>query len=430
MVIMLVLTACPASDGDGAGASPGGGGGESPEGDGTIVVTFLWGGAEGEAFEKVLAAFEESSGITVESEPNRTEYESVLRTRIQGGNPPDVAIIPSAAFLRQLAAEGSIISLADLGIELSEIEGQFPPGVLDLGQVDGEQFAFLTKMNSKACIFYSPERFTEMGVEPAEDWDGLLQLTEDIKATGATPWALGAGDSWTLTDAFEIIYLKLNGAEAYDTLFSAEGDWTDPSVQVAIDKMLEIYTDENVDGGIDGSLSTLFVDGIAKVFGTSPSAELYYEASAVGGIATGVDVNPDLAGQEGTAIDWFPFPTIDGAGEGLITYGGDQMGALVNDTDVVAFFEYMLSVESAEVWAAEGTVIVPNTNASPDLYPNVIMQKDAELINSAEAVRFDGGDLLPGGDLGAVLQSALRGEDMGPVLEEFQAAVTTAWESQ
>jgi ABC-type glycerol-3-phosphate transport system substrate-binding protein len=430
MVIMLVLTACPASDGDGAGASPGGGGGASPEGDGTIVVTFLWGGAEGEAFEKVLAAFEESSGITVESEPNRTEYESVLRTRIQGGNPPDVAIIPSAAFLRQLAAEGSIISLADLGIELSEIEGQFPPGVLDLGQVDGEQFAFLTKMNSKACIFYSPERFTEMGVEPAEDWDGLLQLTEDIKATGATPWALGAGDSWTLTDAFEIIYLKLNGAEAYDTLFSAEGDWTDPSVQVAIDKMLEIYTDENVDGGIDGSLSTLFVDGIAKVFGTSPSAELYYEASAVGGIATGVDVNPDLAGQEGTAIDWFPFPTIDGAGEGLITYGGDQMGALVNDTDVVAFFEYMLSVESAEVWAAEGTVIVPNTNASPDLYPNVIMQKDAELINSAEAVRFDGGDLLPGGDLGAVLQSALRGEDMGPVLEEFQAAVTTAWESQ
>jgi ABC-type glycerol-3-phosphate transport system substrate-binding protein len=430
MVIMLVLTACPASDGDGAGASPGGGGGESPEGDGTIVVTFLWGGAEGEAFEKVLAAFEESSGITVESEPNRTEYESVLRTRIQGGNPPDVAIIPSAAFLRQLAAEGSIISLADLGIELSEIEGQFPPGVLDLGQVDGEQFAFLTKMNSKACIFYSPERFTEMGVEPAEDWDGLLQLTEDIKATGATPWALGAGDSWTLTDAFEIIYLKLNGAEAYDTLFSAEGDWTDPSVQVAIDKMLEIYTDENVDGGIDGSLSTLFVDGIAKVFGTSPSAELYYEASAVGGIATGVDVNPDLAGQEGTAIDWFPFPTIDGKGEGLITYGGDQMGALVNDTDVVAFFEYMLSVEAAEVWAAEGTVIVPNTNASPDLYPNVIMQKDAELINSAEAVRFDGGDLLPGGDLGAVLQSALRGEDMGPVLEEFQAAVTTAWESQ
>ena len=431
MIAMLVLTACPASDGGGDGGSPGaGGGGETAEGDGTIVVTFLWGGAEGEAFEKVLTAFEESSGITVESEPNRTDYESVLRTRIQGGNPPDVAIIPSAAFLRQLAAEGSIIPLADLGIALADIEGQFPPGVLDLGNVDGEQYAFLTKMNSKACIFYSPERFEELGVEPVEDWDGLLQLTDDIAAAGATPWALGGGDSWTLTDAFEIIYLKMNGADAYDTLFSAEGDWTDPTVQAAIDKMLELYTDDSVDGGIDASMSTLFVDAIAKVFGTSPSAELYYEASAVGGIATGVDVNPDLAGQEGTAIDWFPFPTIDGNGAGLITYGGDQMGALVNDSDVAALMEYMLSTEAAEVWAAEGTVIVPNTNASLDAYPNVIMQKDAELINSAEAVRFDGGDLLPGGDLGALLQSALRGDDMAPLLEEFQAQVTTAWESQ
>ena len=434
MILMLVLAACSGGDAGDSGGGDGGpaasGGGETAEGDGTIVVTFLWGGAEGEAFEKVLAAFEESSGITVESEPNRTDYESVLRTRIQGGNPPDVAIIPSAAFLRDLAAEGSIIPLADLGIELSEIEGQFPPDVLGLGNVDGEQYAFLSKMNSKAAIFYSPERFAEMGVEPADTFEDLLTLTEDIKAAGSTPWALGAGDSWTLTDNFEIMYLKMHGADAYDTLFSAEGDWTDPTVQATIDRMTELYTDENVDGGIDASMSTLFVDAIAKVFGTSPSAELYYEATAVGGIATGVDVNPDLAGQEGTAIDWFPFPTIDGAGEGLITWGGDQMAALVNDSDVVEFMEYVLSTEAAEVWATEGTIIVPNTNASTDAYPNVIMQKDAETINSAEALRFDGSDLLPGGDLGALLQSALRGEDMAPLLEEFQTTISAAWESQ
>jgi hypothetical protein len=58
------------------------------------------------------------------------------------------------------------------------------------------------------------------------------------------------------------------------------------------------------------------------------------------------------------------------------------------------------------------------------------MQRDAELINAAEAVKFDGSDLLPGGDLGALLQSALRGDDTGPLLEEFQATVSAAWESQ
>jgi ABC-type glycerol-3-phosphate transport system substrate-binding protein len=423
---MLALSACTGSNEGSPGSSGGGGGGA--QGDGSILVTSLWGGAEEAAFQEVLNAFEESSGITVEYEPNRTDYQTVIRNRINGGNPPDVAIIPSAAFLRGLATEGSVIPLSDLGIERADIEGQFPPDVLDLGEVDGQQYAFLAKMNSKATIFYSPERFDDLGVSAdVETWDDLLALADDIKAAGSTPWALGAGDSWTLTDNFEIIYLKMNGPDAYNTLFSAEGNWTDPTVQAAIDKMTELYTDDTVAGGIEASMDTLFVDAIAKVFGTNPSAEMYYEASAVGGIATGEDVNPDLAGQEGTAIDFFPFPTIDGNGANQIVWGGDQIAALVNDSDVQEFMNYMLSTDAAEVWAAQGTVVIPNTEADTGAYPNDVIRADAELINSAEALVFDGSDTLPGGDLGAVLQSALRGDDMGPVLSEFQTTVDAAW---
>ena len=334
MIAVLVLAACGnGEEGDGEGAA------DVEEGDGSIVVTSLWGGTEEEAFTAVLDAFTEETGIEAEYEANRTDYATVLRTRIQGGNPPDVAIIPGIGTLRSLARDGSLISMADLGIEQADIEGNYAPGILDVGVVDDELYGIMVKLNSKATIFYSPERFADMGVEPTEDWDGLLQLTEDIKAAGSTPWALGAGDSWTLTDWFEVVYLKMHGTEAYDTLFSPEGDWTDPTVQESIDKMLEVLTEENVADGIDGSLATLFVDAIGKVFSTSPSAELYYGGGFVGGIATGADVNPDLAGQEGPdgAINWFGFPTIDGNGEGLVTYGGDVMAALVADSDVAAF---------------------------------------------------------------------------------------------
>ena len=429
VIIMLVLTACPGGDsGDGDGAAA--------EGDGTIVVTSLWGGAEEAAFQEVINAFQESSDITVEYEPNRTEYESVIRQRINGGNPPDVAIIPSVGFLRQLAREDALIPLSDLGIEMADVEGQFPAGALNIGNVDDEQFAFMVKMNSKAAIFYSPERFEELGVTaPAEDWEQLLQITEDIKSAGTTPWSVGAASpdsDWTLTDWFEITYLKMHGTEAYDTLFSAEGNWTDPTVQETLDRLFgELLTEENVVGGADGALATAFVDAIAQVFGTSPSGELYCCGGFVGGIATGQDVNPDLAGQEGTAIDWFPFPTIDGEGDGLVTYGGDQIAALVNDSDVQAFMEYMLSQDAAETWAAEGTIIVPNVNVETDVYPTVLVQKEAEQINSAEAVRFDGADLLPGGtELGELLQAVFRGEEAGPLLEQFQETVTTAWEEE
>jgi alpha-glucoside transport system substrate-binding protein len=435
MIVMLVLTACPAGDGaDGGspGADGGGdGGGEAAEGDGSITVTSLWGGAEETAFTAVLEAFTAATDIEATYEPNRTDYATVLRTRIQGDNPPDVAIIPGIGTLRSLAREGSLISMSDLGIDQASIEGNYAPGILDVGVVDDELYGIMVKLNSKATIWYSPERFEEMGVAPAEDWDGLLALTEDIKAAGAVPWSLGAGDGWTLTDWFEIVYLKMHGPEAYDTLFSPEGDWTDPTVQAAIDKMLEVLNADNVDGGVDGATATLFVDAIAKVFSTSPSAELYYGGGFVGGIATGEDVNPELAGQEGTAIDWFPFPTIDGNGAGQVTYGGDVMAALVNDSDVKAFMEYLTTAEAGQVWAEGGTIISPIVEVDTSVYPTSLIQAEAEQVTSAEAVRFDGSDLLPAGpDLGALLQAAFAGDDTAGLLEEFQAAVTTAWEEE
>ena len=429
VALVLVLTACPA--GDGGGATDGGGGGELAEGDGTIVVTSLWGGAEEEAFQAVLDAFAETSGITATYEANRTDYATVLETRIQGDNPPDVAIIPGIGFLRRFARDGSIIPLTDLGIERDAIEANFAPGLLDVGVVDDEFYAVIVKLNSKATIWYDPSRFSELGVEPTETWDGLVTLSDDIAAGGATPWSVAGADGWTLTDWFEATYLKLNGVEAYDTLFSSEGSWTDESVTNTLDLMFgELLTEDNVDGGTDGALATAFVDGIAKVFSTGASAEMYCCGAFVGGIAASDDVNPDLT--FGTDIDWFAFPTIeDGAGGiGDISYGGDVMAALVADTDVAEFMEYMTTPEAGQTWAEGGTIVSPLVGVETSVYPESV-QPEAEQIQSATALRFDGSDLLPAGpDLGALLQSVFRGEDAGPLLEEFQGQVTTAWEEE
>src|SRR6188472_1562100 len=144
---MLVLAACSSNDEGSPGASGGGGGGG--EADGSITVTSLWGGTEQEAFEAVLAAFTEKTGIEATYEANRTDYPTVLRTRIQGGNPPDVAIIPGIGTLRSLARDGSLISIADLGLDQSSFEDNYPPGILDIGVVDDELYAIMVKLNSK-----------------------------------------------------------------------------------------------------------------------------------------------------------------------------------------------------------------------------------------------------------------------------------------
>jgi alpha-glucoside transport system substrate-binding protein len=428
-LLALILTACPASTtsnspgaSGGAGSSDGGASGE------TIEVTSLWGGAEAEAFQAVLDAFEEESGITVEYTSVRNEYSTVLSNRLEQGDPPDVAIIPGIGFLRSFAKDDLLIPLADLGLDTSALADAYAPNLSDMGvnvgTVDDVPYAIMVKLNTKSSIWYDPSRFTENGWETPTDWEGLLALTDQIKADGATPWALGALDGWTLTDWFESIYIRQSGEEAYDTLFSQDGDWTDQSVKDAIATMTEVLNEENVAGGIDGALATGFVDGIGLVFSANPTAELYYEGGFVGGLAIG-DVNEDLV--TGETIDWFDFPEIDGSGAKL-TVGGDVMAALTTNPGVAEFMQYLASAEAGQTWAAGGTIISPMAGVESGDYPEGTSKEATQIVES-DVARFDGSDLLPGGpDLGAVLQTAIQDPSaVDGALQDFQTSVTDAW---
>jgi ABC-type glycerol-3-phosphate transport system substrate-binding protein len=429
--------AASASTGTGGEASPAESGGEaSPAGSaegseapatgGSITVTSLWGGAEEEAFQEVLDAFEAKTGITANYEGVRQDYATALQTRITGGNPPDVAIIPGIGFLRRFARDGSIKTLSEIGVQPNP--ENYAPGILEVGQVDGEQYAVMVKFNSKSTMWYRPDVFSELGVEPAEDWDGFKALIDEIKAGGETPLGLGVSpDDWTLTDWFESIYVRQAGPEAYDRLFSPEGNWTDQTVKDAITEMQAVLSEDNVAGGISGALGTGFVDGIGQVFSENPQAVMYYEGGFVGGIATG-QVNENL--EIGETIDWFPFPAING--NDAVTIGGDVIAALTTNPGVKEFMEFMTTAESGTVWAETGAVISPLRDVDASVYPNELVQKEAEQVANASAVRFDGSDLLPAGgpNLGALLQQAIQGQDMNGALEQFQSEVQTAWENE
>lgn len=432
MIAMLVLTACPAGDsGDGDGASPGDGGGSAPAEGATIEVTSLWGGAEAEAFQAVLDAFTEATGVQVEYTSVRQEYNTVLNNRVAQGDPPDVAIIPGVGFLRSFAADDLIVPLADLGISDEFLQEAYTESMaetgLATGAVDGTAYALMVKFNSKSTVWYRPDLFAEGGYEPPADWDEWVALADQIVADGGTPLALGAGDSWTLTDWFESIYIRQAGVEAYDTLFSPEGNWTDQSVKDAINTMLELLTDENIAGGKDGALATTFTDGIGLVYAPDADAHMYYEGGFVGGIAVG-DVNPDLVWNE--TIGFFPFPSVGDAGEGAITIGGDVMGAFTSNPGVAEFMQFLASPEGAAAWVAGGTILTPFAGVEPADYPDERSQAEAEHAYGASAARYDGADLLAAGtDLGATLQAIFADPDiLDDQLETFQAEADAAWE--
>ncbi len=419
LVALLVATAC-----SGTGTT-GGSSGTAPPGS-QITVMSLWGGSEQEAFQKVLDAFKTKTGVTANFESQRTNYSTILQTRISGGNPPDVAIIPGIGFLRQFARQGSLKKVSDVGVDLNAIKGNYPPGILEIGQVDGTQYAIMVKFNSKSTMWFRPDKFKTLGVTAPSDFAGFTKLLGDIKAKGQAPMGLGAADSWTLTDWFENIYAKQAGTEKYDKLFSGTLPWTDASVATAVDTMKQAIKEDYVAGGITAALGRSFTDGIGQAFAANGTAVIYYEGGFVGDIAT---KQTNTALKVGDSIDWFDFPAI-GSGK-TVTIGGDVIAAFTTKPGVKEFLNYMTTADSGAVWAGTGAIISPIKSVPASAYPNDLAKREAAQVANASAVRFDGSDLLPsgGGDnLGAALQTAIQGKTVD--WAAFESAMQTKWKAE
>src|SRR4029077_20017233 len=362
LVALLVATACSSG-----GNAPGTGASGS-----TITVMSLWGGSEQDSFQKVLDAFKAKTGVTATFDSERTDYATTLQTRISGGNPPDVAIIPGIGFLRQFARQGSLKKVADLGVDLNALKSNYPPGILEIGQVDGTQYAIMVKFNSKSTVWFRPDKFKTFGVTATTDFAGSTKLLADIKAKGQTPLGLGAGDSWTLTDWFENIYVRQAGPDKYDQLFNGKLPWTDPTVAAAVDTMKQALTDQYVAGGITAALGRTFPDGIGQTFSANPQAVIYYEGGFVGGIAMG---QTNTALKPGDTIDWFDFPSINGKKD--VTIGGDAITAFTAKPGVKEFIQFMTSPDSGSVWAGTGAIISPIKAVAASAYPNDLAKREA-----------------------------------------------------
>jgi alpha-glucoside transport system substrate-binding protein len=418
LIALLVVTACSS----GGGNAPGTGASGS-----TITVMSLWGASEQDNFQKVLDAFKTKTGVTAKYESIRTDYATTLQTRISGGNPPDVAIIPGIGFLRQFARQGSLKKVADLGVDVNALKSNYPPGILEIGQVDGTQYAIMVKFNSKSTVWYRPDKFKTLSVTaPPADFAAFIKLLGDIKAKGQTPLGLGAGDAWTLTDWFESVYVRQAGPDKYDKLFSGNLPWTDPSVATAVDTMKQALNDQYVAGGVTAALGRVFTDGIGQVFSANPQAVVYYEGGFVGSIATG---QTNTALKVGESIDWFDFPSIN-SNKG-VTIGGDVIAAFTTKPGVKEFLQYMTTADSGSVWAGTGAVLSPIKSVPATVYPNDLAKREAAQVANATAVRFDGSDLLPSGggdDMGAALQDAIRGKTVD--WAKFETSIQAKWKAE
>ncbi|MFE4452303.1 ABC transporter substrate-binding protein [Streptomyces sp. NPDC056796] len=354
-----------------------------------ISVAAVWTGPEQTNFTKVLSEFEKRTGATVTFVPAQDPIVNFLGTKIAGGQPPDVAMIPQVGAVQQAVAKKWA---KPVGAEAkAQLSKNYAKVWQDLGAVDGTQYGVYFKAANKSLVWYNTKAFENAGAGEPKTWKDFIATAETISASGVTPVSVGGADGWTLTDWFENVYLSQAGPEKYDQLAKHEIKWTDPSVKDALTTLAELFgKPELISGGADGALQTEFPVSVTQTFtgGDQPKGAMVFE---------GDFVSINIAQTEakiGTDAKVFPFPAV-GADSPVVT-GGDAAVALKDSKGAQALLTWLASTDAAKIWAEAGGFISPNKALDAAAYPNDVQRKIAEaLIAAGDDVRFDMSDQAP-----------------------------------
>ncbi|MFD4951446.1 ABC transporter substrate-binding protein [Streptomyces sp. NPDC058451] len=355
----------------------------------TLEVAAVWTGGEQKNFKQVLAEFEKRTGAKVTFVPAQDPIVNFLGSKIAGGRPPDVALLPQPGAIKQAVDKKWA---KPLGPEAqAQLTKNYSQGWQDIGKVDGTQYGAYYKAANKSLIWYNAKVFEDAGASEPKTWKELLSAARQVYDSGVTPFSVGGADGWTLTDWFENVYLSQAGPEKYDQLAQHKIKWTDPSVKDALTTLAQIWSKKDyIAGGPDGALQTEFPASVTQTFtgGDQPKAGMVYE-----GDFAQVNIGETKA-EVGTDAKVFPFPAVGSTPP--VVSGGDAAVILKDSKAAQALVTFLASADAATIQAKLGGYLSPNKNVPDSAYPNAVQQKIAKaLIDSGDDFRFDMSDQAP-----------------------------------
>lgn len=447
-VLALVVAACGGGDGEGSDTTAPDGGGSDVECDSAGADFTLFGaptGVEGDALQGFIDVYNETCGTDI-AFTGSDDFESQLRIRVDGGDPPAVAFTPQPGSICEFADEGALVSLEDMGFDIAEMEANHSKFWMDLGVCeDGNHYGIPWFPNFKSIVFYHAPTFEEQGYEIPETWDEMVALSQQIVDDGMTPWCFGfesgGATGWPGTDWIEDIYLRQQGAEMYGQWFNHDIPFNDPTVVEAFDTFGEIFFGDGfVLGGTDAVAGINFNDSPGPLFDDPPGCLMLKQGSFI------QNVFADTAGYEDgeeSEIQVFSFPTIDGNVGAL---GGGDTIIVFDDADanVAAIRDWISPDWQCTLASASGGGVAPygghgvdgverlpgHKDVDVDCYESDSAKAFAESVTAALAANtfaFDASDLMPAEVGQGSFWEAMVNWSRGASAQEVADAVEASW---
>ena len=374
----------------------GGGGGGSSNTSDTIEVMYAFANEQETGFKAEVDAWAEEKGYTV-NYSQTGNFNQLINTRVQGNDAPDVALFPQPGIMQDMAERDALADLSEV-VEQDSLDNMVQ-GFLEVGQVDGTQYAVPMSINVKSLVFYPKQPFEAAGYEVPQTYDDLVALTEQIQQDGTAPWCFGieseAATGWPATDWVENLYLINNGADAYNAWVDHETPFNDGTVLETLEQMEALLLAEGrTNGGRQSIASNNFLTAGNPLFDEPPGCFMYRQGNFVaqaGGFPE--EVLADLDNTVGV----FPMPGLT-AEDKPVLGGGDLVGIFAKENQAAQeLVQFLSSAEfGTTAYAESGSWISPRTDFDVSLYPSATLADIARIAYESTEFVFDGSDQMPG----------------------------------
>ncbi len=371
-----------------------------------VSIQTQWTGGEGDGFAAAIKDFAAATGIAIQVDSIGSSHETVLRTRIEGGSPPDMAALAQPTGVLAYAAEGKVIDVATF-MDGTKLKAEFP-STIGLTTDGSHIWSIPTKADVKSMIWYPVKAFAAKGYAVPKTWDELVALADKIVADGSHPFCVSAGGpgtatGWELTDWVEEVLLKTEDPQVTNDWISHRITFSDPKIKAAFDKVGSLlFKDGYVDGGGTAIVNADLKTVMDPMFNQDTAAPGCWMQKIP--VWYGPDFFPDKRTNGGDSkytigddgdIGIFPFPTISDTFKGA-EGSADSFMVLNDRPEVRAFAEFLATPEGLEGWIKSVGVLSPNVKVPAEWYANNYKLKVANAIaTGATAIGFDASDLMP-----------------------------------
>ncbi len=134
-------------------------------------------------FKADVQAWAAKNGITVKF-TKAASWDTEIRARVAGGNPPDVGLFPQPGLMCDLAKQKKLIAFDDATVNTDK--ATLVPGFVGAGTcADGKVYGLPNEVSVKSVLWTDTPSFKAAGFTAPKTLDEMLTLTDKIRSRTA-----------------------------------------------------------------------------------------------------------------------------------------------------------------------------------------------------------------------------------------------------